>query len=306
MKKIIAFLSLLVITFTSSYATVGESTTINEDDLLRTQIFYINWEGYIKEDNKLKKVEWITFYSIAGVRYVNKNGKIEKMNEWKIHTINGVNYVNDNGKLKTLDQYIIDNPTKIEVGTFSDMYKKEINENIELVELNKYKVEKIRLETLVEVKEMILEIHPELTGTVQYLSKESYANEEFYRELKEYFYELGDTEIAKKLYILENIEKIDIDKLNKAIAAKLNNENITYTTKEESTNEISDITFEDLLEEIDLDLSIDEDTEFEFNSAEELNTNDTTTEDTTDNNTEATTSEEDEAFEELMQMFGDL
>lgn len=294
MKKIIALLTLFVITFTSSYATVWENTTINEDDILKTKMFYINWEGYIKEDNKLKKIEWISFYSIAWVRYIKKDGKIEKMNETKIHTINGVNYVNDNGRLKTLDQYIIDNPTEVEVEakTFSEMYKKEINTNIELVELNENKINQIKLETLTEVKEMILEAHPSFTGTVKLLSKESYANEEFYKELKDYFYSIGDVEIAKKLYILENIEKIDIDKLNKAIKAELNNENINYVTATED-----DIVADDIFNELMNEISEENYEEIEFNSAEEFDTDDTTETDTT---------EEDEMFDDFIKMFDDL
>jgi len=42
MKRIIALLTLFVLTFTSGYATTGETTKLTADDILYANIFYID------------------------------------------------------------------------------------------------------------------------------------------------------------------------------------------------------------------------------------------------------------------------
>ncbi len=313
MKKIIALISLFVITFTSSYAIVWNTTTINEDDLLKTQIFYINWQAFVKEEWKLVKVEWIKFYSINWVRYVNKNGKIEKMNEATIYKINNVNYVKENGKLKTLERYLAENPKTEEIvkkWTFSELYKNEVPDDLTLSTLNESKIEKMRAETLDEVSKMILEQNPNNTWTVRLLTI-SKQKELYYSKLKEQYFEIWEVEIAKKLAILENIEKIDAKTLNKAITAKLNNETITFKQTDNETDDELDTydttaysSDDEAFNEIMNIFTLDNEEEMEFNSAEEF-TDDTITdeeviEDTITDDTveEDTVTNDDTAVEE--------
>lgn len=288
MKKIISILLIALLSFSSGYATISESTSINTDDLLKTNIFYINWQWYIKDNGKLKKVDGIDFYSIAGERFIKKDWKVVKINENKIFKINNINYVKQNWKLMTLEKYLQLNPVSdIKGWTFSDIYKKELNKEIKLTLLSKTKIENLKVKTIEELENMILEKYPETTWTLK-LIKTKNTNTQFLADLKDYYFEKWDKEIAKKVYILENISKLDIDKINKAIRAKLNKENIKfidsysedseidnyieglmwdYDIKDpEVTNENEDDDLEDIFGNIFEDINEDD---IEFNSAEE-------------------------------------
>jgi len=133
MKKIFTIILLFVLTLSSSFATTGLKTTLNSDDLLAAEIFYINWEWFTKDEWKLVKVENIKFYSIAWQKYIKKNWVIKKIEETKIRKINNINYVVDNNKLVTLENFLKNNEVedeeeKSEPGTFSDIYKDDISE----------------------------------------------------------------------------------------------------------------------------------------------------------------------------------
>ena len=314
MKKITALIALFVITFTSSFATVGQTIEINEYDILETEMFYINWQWYVKEDWALKRIDWIEFYSVAGARYIKKNWKIEKLNEWTIHTVNWVNYVKINWSLKTLSSYIKENPVSNHItgNVFSDIFKIEKNEELELSYLSETKIEKIKSETLEAVSTMILEHDSSNTWTVKMLTK-SNQKELFYSKLKDYYFELWETEIAKKLFILENIEKIDVQKVNRAISAKLNDVSVTYKQSEEDKDtELNSVATSDatIEEEVDeefnefMDLfwgELDTEEDFDFNSAEELDNINTS--ETTETNIEKSTSEDDIEDEDIDALF---
>ena len=128
MKKILTMLLLFTITLSSSFAATGLKTTLNTDDLLSAEIFYINWEWYTKENNRLKKIENVKFYSIAGQRYIKKDTKIEKINETKIFKINNISYVKSNNRLVTLVDFLKTNKVKEEAEkwTFSDIHKETL------------------------------------------------------------------------------------------------------------------------------------------------------------------------------------
>jgi len=62
--------------------------------------------------------------------------------------------------------------------------------------------------------------------------------------MKFYYSDLGEIEIAKKINILENISKIDLQKVNRAILAKMNNQTIKIVKKTIDTAEETVITTE--------------------------------------------------------------
>jgi len=113
MKKIFNLILISLLLISSSYATVWETTKITQYDILKAQIFYINWEWYIKENWKLKKVEWVKFYSIAWQQYAKINWKLIKMNNNAIKKINWISYIVHNWKLMTLEKYLASNNTNI-------------------------------------------------------------------------------------------------------------------------------------------------------------------------------------------------
>ncbi len=129
MKKIFTIILLFILTLSSSFATTWVKTTLNSDDLLMAKIFYINWEWYIKENAKLKKVENVKFYTIAGQKYIKKAWKIEKIKETKIYKINNTSYVKDNNKLLTLEKFLKTNKVE-EINkkwTFSEIHKETLD-----------------------------------------------------------------------------------------------------------------------------------------------------------------------------------
>lgn len=327
MKKIFALLLIATLTFSSSFATMWLETTISKDDLLQSEMFYIDGQWYIKRDNKLVKIEWIKFYSIAWQRYIKKDWKIEKVSENKIYKVNWKNYVKQDWELLTLDSYLATHKVEkvTHKWTFSEIYSAQINKNIDLKLLSKTKVNTLKAKTLENVSSMIENKYPESTWTLK-LIKSSKANSELFAKLKDYYFDKGDNEISKQFFVLENIEKIDIDKVNMAIKAKLNNESIKYTKKDDSDNsnttnaddnvedifnDILNIDTQDLNNEtgsIDLKLNIDDN--INFNSEEINNTpvedTDTEVNNTENVNTSDSSNTSDQDIDEIMSIFDGL
>lgn len=132
MKKIFTTILLSALFFSSSFANVGETLKLTADDILQAKMFYIDWQGYLKENEKLVKIEWIEFYSIAGQRYIKKDWKIIKVSENKIYKINWINYVKDNNKLTTLEKYLETNKVTWDESNQTTTYKEvKTEENID-------------------------------------------------------------------------------------------------------------------------------------------------------------------------------
>ena len=172
--------------------------------------------------------------------------------------------------------------------TFSDIFKVEKKENLKLSYLSQYKIEKIKSETLKSVSKLIILKDSKAKWTVELLNKNKFTTEQL-NKMKFYYSDLGEIEIAKKINILENISKIDLQKVNRAILAKMNNQTIKIVKKTIDTAEETVITTEKQPEN---------NTETQTNTSPTTNTN----------NIQATTNlwEDDEMIEFFKAMWIDM
>jgi hypothetical protein len=306
MRKIITIITLFIMTFTSGFASVWDSIKLTKDDMLKVNIFYINWQGYVKEDWKLKKVEWIKFYSIAGQRYINKDGKITKITENKIHKINNINYVVDNWKLITLEKYLKENPIEEEEKkkTAEEFFKLEKKENLELKYLQQYKIDKIKEETINNLSKLILSKYPQNESSLQLIKKDRFSTDKL-EKIRNYYYDLWEIEIATEVNKLVNISKIDIEKVNKVIRAKLNNEKINIINSDDDNDDWFDELFNEIINDTnDSNLETNEPkNNLEEENDDDYNNIELNSADKLDNNTEEQTSNNDADLEEIMKIF---
>ena len=288
MKKIITLILLFVFTFSSGYATTSDSIELTQDDIIYANIFYINWEGYLKDNWKLKKVEWIKFYSIAWQRYIKKWDKVIKVKESKIYKINDINYVKIGWRIMTLDKYLALNPIKeVNDKTFTDIFQGNIKKPSKLNLISKKNIELIKQKTLNDVKTIIKERYSNMNEyTYKYIFNTKNHNSDNFKKLSKFYFDKWDKQLAKDFYILTNIAKIDIDKVNKAILAKQNDATISYVRKKdnnENKDNDDEYSFSDLMKDIWIDEIEEEDNESEDIKEKKVSWTDTRT---VDNNTD--------------------
>jgi len=315
MKKIIALLIIFVMTFTSGYAITDKTVNLTTYDLLKTNIFYINWQGYTKVDWKLKKVEWIKFYSINWKRYIKENWKIKQVKENKIKQINWRNYILDKNtkRLITLDKYLLENPVKETKKTFSDIFKLEKKKDLKLDYLYEYKLNNFQKKALNNIVKTIEEKYPKNLSSLKLLKEWKFNTEEI-EKIRNYYFNLGEIELSKNLNVLKNISQINVKEVNYAIKKKLNNEKINFVQNNNLNTDINkDV--DTSLSSIMKDFWLDDEENVDLNSTEEktikkteevvnpINQPTETVKDNTSNTGSTIDTTNDKNMEEIMNIF---